>query len=308
MKRNLALVSYSSSEEENDLVHASKVPIYKKKKLPSLSSSLIVQTPKDDPTLHQGRIRNTPHVDGQWASHVYVSIKVGRFSAMYNLVHDALKTAKDLEPALQDFFGVEANKAEKYIELHVSLSRPIFLRTHQRDDLKREVKSLAERNKSFVISFTTFSVLTNDEENRTFLALDVGSGHRELKSLSDDLLPFLANLRQKEYYANPRFHSSIAWALLHVASPCPHHTITEPEPHPMTAENCPSLVLNVPSSTQASSYPNAFRQIHHLPASLTATLNEQYGSSLSAKSCSAFDIDEICAKIGKDVFSWRLKG
>lgn len=64
---------------------------------------------------------------------------------MYNLVLDALKTAKNLEPALHDFPRVDENKSEKYFDLHVSLSRPIFLRTHQRDDLKREVKSLAEK-------------------------------------------------------------------------------------------------------------------------------------------------------------------
>ncbi|KAJ3856346.1 hypothetical protein EV368DRAFT_78771 [Lentinula lateritia] len=305
MKRNLALVSYSSSEEENNLEKVSKRAVPKKKKLPGLSPSLVVQTPKDDPALHQGRIRITPHVDGQWASHVYVSIRVERRSAMYNLVLDALKTAKNLEPALHDFPRVDENKSDKYFDLHVSLSRPIFLRTHQRDDLKREVKSLADKSNNFKISFTTFSIFNNDEETRTFLALDIGSGHRELKLLSDGLLPFLAKLRQKEYYADPRFHASIAWALLQGTSSCV--TVTESDNRTFMAENHSSPLLSGPLPTQVVPSVNAFRPIVHLPASLTTILNERYASPLSSKSCSAFDIHELCVKIGKDVFSWRLK-
>ncbi|KAH7879903.1 uncharacterized protein C8R40DRAFT_1035714 [Lentinula edodes] len=299
MKRNLALVSYSSSEEENNLEKVSKRAVPKKKKLPGLSPSLIVQTPKDDPALHQGRIRIIPHIDGQWASHVYVSIRVERRSAMYNLVLDALKTAKNLEPALHDFPRVDENKSEKYFNLHVSLSRPIFLRTHQRDDLKREVKSLAEKSNNFKISFTSFSIFNNDEETRTFLALDIGSGHRDLKLLSDGLLPFLANLRQKEYYADPRFHASIAWALLQGTTSYDHASM---------AENFSSPLLSGMLPTQVAPSVNVFRPILHLPASLTTILNEQYASPLSSQSCSAFDIHELCVKIGKDVFSWRLKG
>ncbi|KAJ3739408.1 hypothetical protein DFH05DRAFT_1407242 [Lentinula detonsa] len=310
MKRNLALVSYSSSDEENDSDYVSKSTVTKKKKLPSLSPSLIVQTPKDDPALHQGRIRTTPHVDGQWASHVFVSIKVEKRSAMYNLVLDALKAAKNIEPALHDFSEFDEKRSDEYLDLHVSLSRPIYLWTHQRDDLKREIKSLAEKSNSFKISFTTFSVLTNDEETRTFLALDVGSGHHELKSLSDGLLPFIANLRQKEYYAEPHFHASIAWALLRATPTCSKVVNERPDSRvSLTVANLLSPVRNgSPSSTQVLPSTNDFEQILQLPASLTATLNEQYASRLSSKSWSAYDIRDLCVKIGKDVFSWRLQG
>ncbi|KAF8826803.1 hypothetical protein HHX47_DHR5000751 [Lentinula edodes] len=296
MKRNLALVSYSSSEEENNLEKVSKRAVPKKKKLPGLSPSLIVQTPKDDPALHQGRIRIIPHIDGQWASHVYVSIRVERRSAMYNLVLDALKTAKNLEPALHDFPRVDENKSEKYFNLHVSLSRPIFLRTHQRDDLKREPWILARDIEKYAFIY---------HPNARSLILP------KLKLLSDGLLPFLANLRQKEYYADPRFHASIAWALLQGTTSCPPQmkvAIAEPDNHASMAENLSSPLLSGMLPTQVAPSVNAFGPILHLPASLTTILNEQYASPLSSQSCSAFDIHELCVKIGKDVFSWRLKG
>ncbi|KAF9075746.1 U6 snRNA phosphodiesterase Usb1 [Rhodocollybia butyracea] len=285
MKRDLALVSYSSSEEETDADNLQASTVKKKKKLPSLSSSLIVQTPKDDPSLHQGRIRTTPHVEGQWASHVYVSIKVEKHSPMYKLVLDAIHTAKELEPALHDF---KQDFSGRYLELHISLSRPIFLRTHQKDDLKRTVRSLAEKSSCFKVSFTTFSALTNDEQTRTFLSLDVGSGHSELQLLSNGLLPFLSNLRQKEYYAIPHFHASIAWALLDT--------------------NTTNVATPEEEQRSQAEHPSAFRKIPQLSPSLIATLNAQYASTLSSKSCSVFEVQNLCVKIGKDVSFWMLKG
>lgn len=200
---------------------------------------------------------------------------------MYKLLLDSLQTAKELEPALHDFFGL-GDEPGKHLDLHISLSRPIFLRAHQRDDLKRVVRSLAEKSSSFKVTFTTFSVLTNDEKTRTFLALDVGSGHHELKLLSDGLAPFISTLRQKEYYADPRFHASIAWALM------------------SSAAESSKLADDSSSST--------YQSILQIPASLTTTLNKRYAPTLSSKSCSAFDVQDVCLKIGKDVFSWRVQG
>jgi len=190
------------------------------------------------------------------------------------------RTAKELEPALRDF---RQDNPSRYLELHISLSRPIFLRTHQRDDLKRVVRSLAEKHRRFKVSFTTFSILTNDERTRTFLSLDVGAGHPELQSLSNGLLPFLSNLRQKEYYAAPHFHASIAWALLNVCTP--------KEDQLPSAENL-----------------SLFQRISELAASLAVTLNAQYASTLSSRSCGTFDVQNICVKIGKDRYSWMLQG
>ncbi|KAF5390669.1 hypothetical protein D9757_002740 [Collybiopsis confluens] len=260
MKR---LVSYSSSDDEFDNEFLPQLPP-KKKKLPSLSPSLLVPAPKDDPALHQGRIRSTPHVDGQWASHIYVPIRVESHSAIQKLLIDALETAQKLEPALHPF------ETGQSFDLHVSLSKPIFLRAHQRQDLKQAVRTLAQKCRSFKLSLTTFSILTNDEKTRTFLALDVGSGHHQLKSLSDDLSPFLSNLRQNEYYADPQFHVSIAWALL---------------------------------ATSNAQQPSAiFQAVPQLADTLTVTLNEQF----TPASCGAFDVEYLCVKIGKDVSSWRM--
>ncbi len=239
------------------------------RKLPTLSSSLIVPVPVDNPALHQGRVRTTPHVDGQWASHVYVALKLSRRSSLYTLLSEVIDTARCDVPTLHGFWV-----AEKEAELHVSLSRPIFLRAHQREDLKCAVKGLANKTAPcvpsvdclciaeklirFTISFAALAALTNDEQTRTFLAVEVGAGHGELVRLSDGLKPLLRRLRQKEYYDAPRYHGSIAWALdaVHLA---------------------------------------------------TKSLNERYQAALAAKA-NAFEAERVEVKIGKNVFAWRFKG
>ncbi|PBK67775.1 hypothetical protein ARMSODRAFT_988898 [Armillaria solidipes] len=270
MKRGFSstsLVEYSSSEDEDN----EEKPV-KRKKLPTLSASLVVAAPIDNPSLHQGRKRNTPHVDGQWAAHVYISLGLNRKSAMFSLLSEAIQSAKDEIPTLNDFWSKDGSVGP---ELHVSLSRPIYLRAYQREDLKRAVKSLALTHPRFTLTFSTFAELVNDERTRTFLTIEVGAGHHQLSQLSNALAPTLQAFRQKDYYAEPRFHASIAWALRD----------------------------ETPSESQTQ-----FPTIPGIPSQLVDNLNQEYQSRLSAKSMNFYDADTICVKIGKEVFSWRLKG
>lgn len=124
----------------------SKPPWYRK--LPSLSSTFLTPVPIDRPELHQGRKRTQPHVEGQWAAHVYVSLFLQRQSPLNLLIDDALTSAKKMAPTLQDFWNgnLSINR-----ELHISLSRPIYLRTHQREDFKKAVKDLSTRFSPWVL-------------------------------------------------------------------------------------------------------------------------------------------------------------
>ena len=113
------------------------------RKLPVLSSALVVPVPVDEPVLHQGRIRTVPHVEGNWATHVYLSIDVDRSHALCSLLEAAAAKAKQLVPVLESLI-TRKDINNHAIELHISLSRPIFVRAHQKEELRRAVKKLSQ--------------------------------------------------------------------------------------------------------------------------------------------------------------------
>ena len=115
------------------------------RKLPVLPSTLMIPVPIDDPLRHQGRIRTVPHVEGNWAAHVYLSVNVNKSHALCSLLEAAVAEAKRLVPALESF--IPANNINKHaIELHISLSRAIFIRGYQKEELRRAVKELSQHS------------------------------------------------------------------------------------------------------------------------------------------------------------------
>lgn len=111
------------------------------RKLPALPSALEPAVPVDNPALHQGRVRTIPHVEGQWATYVYVPLYLERHGPLYELLRCAVSSARTRVPGLHAI-AVEEDGSED-CELHVSLTRPVYLRAHQREEFKRSVKAIA---------------------------------------------------------------------------------------------------------------------------------------------------------------------
>ncbi|KAH6911440.1 U6 snRNA phosphodiesterase Usb1 [Coprinopsis sp. MPI-PUGE-AT-0042] len=275
MKRSSrSLVEYASSEDDSP---SETEPVSKKRKtLPALSTSIAGITHQDNPALHQGRLRSSPHVDGQFSAHVYLSVSLSRKSPLHTLIQDVLRDAKAVVPTLQDLVSLDANASE----LHVSLSRPVFLRAHQREEFKRSVRDAAKQSAPFDISFAAFSELTNDEKTRTFLTLEIGAGHHELKGLSDGLRPTIEGFRQKAYYETPRFHASIGWALLDRA-------------------------MDRSTGVEDPEF-QEFPTIPGLPESLFTMLERKYHISLTSTTTGACHVRKVFIKIGRDISSWTL--
>ncbi|KAL5482667.1 USB1 [Sanghuangporus weigelae] len=278
MKRNINLVAYESSDDddgaENHLDAAKSA-----RKLPKLSPSLSVPVPNDDPTLHQGRVRTSPHVEGQFAAFVYVPVLLKKNPPLRQLLEKSVNHAKNIEPALVcDWLDSPETHT-----LHISLTRPIYLRNYQREELKRVVKAAARVICPFTASFSKFAIFENDEHTRAFLGIEVGAGHRELEMLSKPVEPILKSLRQKGFYSEPRFHASIAWALLATGVRLQDEAST----HTIPAGTLP-------------------RVISSLPPQLLSDMESHFGRTLSGSKTGVFDVDSICVKIGKEISSWPL--
>ncbi|KAG2034870.1 hypothetical protein BDR03DRAFT_923630 [Suillus americanus] len=322
MKRtSRALVAYSSSEDEAP----ADAPEKKKKKLPSLASSLIVPVPLDDPALHQGRVRAIPHVEGQYAAYVYIPLALHPGTALYSLVDEVLHATKEMVPAAhvigeivsssRNSGGLVVNSSRRVRELHLSLTRPIFLRAHQREEFKQAIKLIASRRTPFQASFATFSELTNDERTRAFLSLEVGAGHNELRDLLSALSPTLQSLRQRDFYSQPRFHVSIAWVLLDPDTSVNGNADTRRHPRTYkgliavegTSDNNLTSDGDIGESNKHFQV-ECFPRVPQFPSELIPTLNRRFGARVSCAHIGGFEVDTIVVKIGKDIFSWPFQG
>ncbi|KAK5698307.1 poly(U)-specific 3'-to-5' RNA exonuclease [Elasticomyces elasticus] len=153
----MALVSYSSSSDENEAENEAKAstppPPAKKRKtettlppLPNafrdLYSSTVRTTTSDDPSLHGGRRRVTPHIEGQWPGHVYLeynpnpkeSEQLSQLIASEQRAHEGCR----VQSLLSNDLGVT-------LPLHVSLSRPLSLLTPQKSPFLTQLKDAVSR-------------------------------------------------------------------------------------------------------------------------------------------------------------------
>ncbi|KAG8904202.1 poly(U)-specific 3'-to-5' RNA exonuclease [Tulasnella sp. 403] len=282
MKRSLLEANYGSSdeydpEEQGEVGNAGRTESSTKlKSLPVLSKTLTPSAPIDNPALHQGRRRTQPHVDGQFVAHVYIPVRLG--GKLKLVLGDLLNRVVGAIPAVYPLFDKSQSK------LHISLSRPVYLRAHQRDDFKREVKKIIQSVTTFDASIARLATFVNDENTRAFLSMEVGAGHEKLKEIVDALTPHIRSLRQQPYYEAPRFHISIAWALL------------KPQNHVVQESDG--------GTDNAISNASEFPSIFEFPSELLQEMEMEFGRNI--RSAGRFAVDVVEVKIGKAVSIFRL--
>ena len=100
--------------------------------------------------------------------------------------------------------------------LHLSLSRPLQLYTSQRDGFRQAVTGAVRKQPPSTLSFAVLANLTNDDNTRHFLSVEIGYGHAELLSLVRSIDAVLTEFKLPVYYEEARFHVSVAWWLPHM--------------------------------------------------------------------------------------------
>ena len=161
LHRSTALHNHHRRKNQGEVVTTpySSLNVFSRdyRKLPSLAAHLQIQAPIDNPALHQGRKRNTPHVEGQWAAYVYIPLVVSKQSKLFELLLRIFASARQTVPSLhpiglttadvtvlnENVVSTTPEGCSESIELHISLTRPVNLRAHQRDDFKRAVREVS---------------------------------------------------------------------------------------------------------------------------------------------------------------------
>jgi hypothetical protein len=193
----MALVAYSSSDDDEVEQQYAQRPVKRNtsskttNNLPPLPSNFhdlyatsVRASTSDDPALHGGRKRITPHVVGSWPSHVYIEWypSLAEITVLENIINavKASHTGLTMHSLLTSELGVP-------LPLHISLSAALSLTTENKDTFL-DVLTKPLKDSRGVTNFTTQlgSPLwaPNHNRSRWFLVLSaLPPANDELNSL-----------------------------------------------------------------------------------------------------------------------------
>ncbi|PNS20886.1 hypothetical protein CAC42_2817 [Sphaceloma murrayae] len=238
----MGLVEYPESSDED-----AAEPIAKRRRLSSPPAAVDKQAPpplpvqfhdlysgaarvssSDDPSLHGGRKRLVPHVEGNWAAHVYLEFHPS--SSQSTLLTRLLSSL----PHSASFTSLLSSNSVS-LPLHISLSAPLTLRTNTKGtfhtalagSLHRLLPSLGTRTGSLTVSPSDLAWHPNAKGTRSFLVLAVSRPKEDASALNRLLAcanKVASDFDQIQLYTNPsasaeqgdvseKFHISIAWSL-----------------------------------------------------------------------------------------------
>ncbi|KAK7316604.1 hypothetical protein RJT34_00193 [Clitoria ternatea] len=169
------------------------------------------------------RVRSFPHVNGNYAFHIYIPINISPPSM--KVLAAFLKKVSSQEPSL-NVVDVDAplnilckndEKLEQVAlgrEFHISLGRTVPIRVHQIDSMVSMLKQkLQTQHHNYWIDFNKWEVFVNDDHTRTFLSLEVVQGGLVEITKQIEAVNTVYKLHNlPEFYKDPRPHISIAWA------------------------------------------------------------------------------------------------
>ncbi|XP_048371721.1 U6 snRNA phosphodiesterase 1 isoform X2 [Sphaerodactylus townsendi] len=158
------------------------------------------ETVLDDCSKHGGRVRTFAHERGNWATHIYVP-------------YDAQEDFLDLLQILHAHAQTHVASLTAAAEFHISLSQSVILRHHW---INPFVQSLKERLSSFhrfICRADQVKIYTNDTKTRTFVGLEVSSGHSQFLELVSEVDRVTEEFNLAPFYKNPSFHLSLAWCV-----------------------------------------------------------------------------------------------
>ncbi|KAB8077884.1 U6 snRNA phosphodiesterase Usb1 [Aspergillus leporis] len=188
----MALVQYSDSESEEDSSQSESPSRPAKRPRPHSTATTVSSLPplprafhdlyasstrisvKDDPSLHGGRKRVIPHVEGNWPTHIYLewyptNEELAILSDVIEQFERKLRKSNvEIHSLLRSDLGAQ-------LPLHISLSRPVVLRTEQKQSFLETFQSTIQdaHIQTFNIGTESLHCVSNYEKTRWFYVLRV---------------------------------------------------------------------------------------------------------------------------------------
>ncbi|KAM4734506.1 U6 snRNA phosphodiesterase 1 isoform 2-T2 [Anableps anableps] len=154
----------------------------------------------EDSSLHGGRIRSFKHERGNWATYVY-------------LPYPPEEEFEELLEELLSALGSRGLNLTKQEEFHLSLSQTVVLRHHWIQPFTQSLQAGLSNCRRFACSAATLKVYSNAERTRTFLGMEVSTGHAQLLDLVRVVDKTMTEFRLDTFYKEPSFHVSLAWCV-----------------------------------------------------------------------------------------------
>ncbi|KAK4129413.1 hypothetical protein N657DRAFT_660773 [Parathielavia appendiculata] len=193
-----------------------------------LYASTVRTTTRDDPSLHQGRTRQIPHVPGNWPTHIYIEwhpppavheLLTELVSSLQSQASSAL--AGDTNTTITNFLQSDLGAPQP---LHISLSRPIVLSSDDRATFLREVEAAIRASgiAAFGLACCRAEWHRTAESARSFLVLRL----TEMLRRCNDVVAKYGQSRLYEWaegdgqdeeegrWVGEAFHVSIAWSFV----------------------------------------------------------------------------------------------
>ncbi|GKZ25628.1 poly(U)-specific 3'-to-5' RNA exonuclease [Aspergillus brasiliensis] len=215
----MALVQYSDSESETENESPQR-PAKRPRQAASNQSSSLPPLPAafhdlyasstrvsvtDDPSLHGGRKRVIPHVEGNWPTHIYLEWYPSKDEL--SILSDVIAQINNrLDGSTIQLHSLLHSDLGAQLPLHISLSRPVVLRTEQRQSFLEAFQAQLKELQIPTFNVTTNSLdcVSNYEKTRWFYVL------RAEKPEEDNLnrLLWLSNRALARFEQPPLYEST----------------------------------------------------------------------------------------------------
>ncbi|KAJ8343871.1 hypothetical protein SKAU_G00312000 [Synaphobranchus kaupii] len=154
----------------------------------------------EDSSQHGGRVRSFQHERGNWATHVYLPYSAD--DGFLDLVGEMMQVVSAR--------GLSLTWAE---EFHVSLSQTVILRHHWIQPFVLSLRTGLASSPRMVCLAEKMKVYINEEKTRTFLGVEITTGHAQLLEVMRAVDRTMEEFSLSTFYKNPSFHISLAWSV-----------------------------------------------------------------------------------------------